>query len=230
MLRINIDKKSYGKSSVDCSPICMCMPCNDNIHAIQTTIRPALHSPFLITMLLLSSMVIRVMAQEINLNPDDERNKQTVTVKLYDTNEGDFLLDLPLTFHVNLDNILFMIVGSDDALEGSRTVWMFDRTVDLNAFLKQNRNIGVTKGFKKNNRELVRFYEQSENVEKYVMFERGFERVQASPKPVFFKMKDPSKPMQLKLRFYVATERDGMNLFSSEAGLIKIAVNIQKNN
>ena len=181
-------------------------------------------------MLLFSSVTIRGMAQEVNLNPDDERNKQTVTVKLHDTNEGDYLLDLPLTFHVNADNILFMVVGSDDELGGSRSVWLFDRTIDLNAFLKQNRNVGVTKTFKKNNKELVRFYEQSENVEKYILFERGFERVQASPKPVFFKIKDPDKPMQLKLRFYVASERNGMNLFSAEAGLVRIAVNIQKNN
>ena len=171
------------------------------------------------------------MAQEVTLNPDDERNKQTVSVKLYDTNEGDFLLDLPLTFHLNADNILFLIVGSEDRFDRNRSVWLFDKTVDLNAFLKQNKNISASSAFKKHNKELIRFYDQSENIEKYVLFEDGFERVQTSPKPVFFKVKDASKPMQLKLRFYVAsTQRDGTNQLSSEAGLIKITVNIQKNN
>ena len=225
MLRINIYKKSSEKSSVDGVPMQMGTPRKKGWKF------SILYSPFLITMLLLSSMAIRGVAQEINLNPEDERNKQTVTVKLYDTNEGDFLLDLPLTFHVNADDILFMIVGSEDELAGNRSVWMFDKTVDLNAFLKQNRNVGTSKAFKKNNKELVRFNEQSENVEKYILFERGFERVQASPKPVFFEVKDPDKPVQLKLRFYVATaQRDGMSILSSEAGLIRIAVNIQKNN
>ena len=185
----------------------------------------------LITVLLFSGFLFRGMAQEVNLNPDEDRNKQTVTVKLYDANEGDFLLDLPLTFHLNADNILFMIVGSDYELGGNNSVWMFDKTLDLNTFLKQNRNVGATKTFKKHNKELVRFYEQSENIEKYVLFDYGFERVQSSPKPVFFQVKDPAKPMQLRLRFYVASaQRDGMNLLTSEAGLIKIAVNIQKNN
>jgi len=201
-------------------------------HKLTMTIREAF-SPFRLCVLalLLLCLQFRGMAQEVTLNPDDERNKQTVTVKLYDTNEGDFLLDLPLTFHLNADNILFMIVGSEYELGRNNSVWMFDKTVDLNTFLKQNPNIGVSKSFKKNNKQVVRFYEQSENVEKYVLFEGGFERVQASPKPVFFQITDPTKPVLLKLRFYVASTRsNGLNMFSSEAGLIKVTVNIQKNN
>ena len=184
-----------------------------------------------LTLLLLGCWLFRGMAQEVNLNLNDSRNKQTVSVKLYDTNEGDFLLDLPLTFHLNADNILFMIVGSEYDLGRNNSVWMFDKTVDLNTFLKQNPNTGVSKSFKKNNKRFIQFYEQSENVEKYVLFERGYERVQSSPKPVFFQITDPSKPALLKLRFYVASGKsNGLYMFSSEAGLIKIAVNIQKNN
>ena len=187
--------------------------------------------PFALTFLLLSIWLFKGMAQEVNLNWDDTRNKQTVSVKLYDTDEGDFLLDLPLTFHLNADNILFMIVGSEYDLGRNNSVWMFDKTVDLNAFVKQNPNVGVSKSFKKNNKRFIQFYEQSENVEKYVLFERGFERVQSSPKPVFFQITDPTKPALLKLRFYVASGKsNGLYVFSSEAGLIKIAVNIQKNN
>ena len=190
---------------------------------------PSPFRPFLLSLLLLC-WLFQGMAQEVNLNRDDNRNKQTISVKLYDTNEGDFLLDLPLTFHLNADNILFMIVGSEYDLGGNYSVWMFDKTLDLNTFLKQNPNVGASKSFKKNNKRVMQFYEQSENVEKYVLFERGFERVQSSPKPVFFQLSDPSKPALLKLRFYVASGKsNGLNMFSSEAGQIKIAVNIQKN-
>ena len=185
----------------------------------------------LITAWLLWSVIFNGMAQEVNLNQNDVRNKQTVTVKLYDTNEGDFLLDLPLTFHLNADNILFMIVGNESDLGRNNSVWLFDKTIDVNNFLKQNKNVGVSKTFKKHSKTFRRFYEQSDNVEKYVLFDRGFERVQAAPKPVFFKLKDPTKPATLKLTFYVVSEKnDGMQVFSSEAGVIKIVVNNLKNN
>ena len=171
------------------------------------------------------------MAQEVTLNPDDRQNKQTVVVKLYDNDAGGYLLDLPLTFHYNRDNILFMIVGNDTDLGMNNSVWMFDKATDLNNFLKQNRNVTVTKPFKKQIIRLARFFEQSENIEKYALFDQGFESVQSAPKPVFFRMTDPNKPAQLRLKFYVAIDKnDGTRMFTSEAGAIKITVNLQKNN
>ena len=102
-----------------------------------------------IIVLLVSGWFCRISAQEITLNADDKQNKEVITVKLYDNSEGGFLLNLPLTFHLNKDNILFMIVGDENELGRNAAVWMFDKTLDLNSFLKLNKNTGATKTFKK---------------------------------------------------------------------------------
>ena len=170
------------------------------------------------------------VAQDINLDANDSRNRQTVTVKLYDNNEGSFLFSLPLTFHLNKENILFMIVGDDRELGVNNAVLMLDETTGLNEFLKQNKNVVASKLFKKQNVRLVRFYDKSENVEKHAFFEHGFESVMASPKPVFFRIIDPSKPALLKLKFYVTSSKgDGLHTLTSESGQIKIIVHIQNN-
>jgi len=176
---------------------------------------------------MLSSCLYGATAQEISLNAQDSGNKQSVVVKLYDNNTGGYLLDLPLTFHLNQKNILFMIVGDGNGTGAGNSVWMFDKTILLNDFLKQNKNVATAKTFNKQCVRLDSFFDQSENVEKYTFFDRGFEWVQASPKPVFFQVKDPSKPVKLKLKFYTALERnDQMQELNSEAGIIKITINI----
>ena len=183
----------------------------------------------LLTILLSGSLLCGGMAQEISLNPNDSGNKQSIVVKLYDTNEGGFLLNLPLTFHLNRKNILFMIVGDENGTGTNNFVWMFDKTIPLSDFLKQNKNVVASKTFKKYSVRLESFYEQSENVEKYTFFDRGFECVQASPKPVFFRIKDSSVPVKLKLKFYVALEKnDQTQALTSEAGIIKITINLIK--
>ena len=180
-------------------------------------------------MLLLSCFSYHGIAEEINLNFKDNGNKQSITVKLYDNNEGNYLLDLPLTFHLNRKNILFMIVGDETGTGSDNSVWMFDKPIQLNDFLKQNKNVVAAKTFKKQSIRLESFYEGSENVEKYTFFDRGFEWVQLSPKPVFFQVKDPSKPVKLKLKFYVSSEQnDRTQALTSEAGIIKITINILK--
>jgi hypothetical protein len=74
---------------------------------------------------------------------------------------------------------------------------------------------------------LESFFDQSENVEKFIWFDNGFEQVQASPKPVFFKVGDPSKPVVLKLRFYTSFEKnDRTHDLTSEAGIVKITINM----
>jgi hypothetical protein len=180
-------------------------------------------------LLLFSGWVWKAAGQEINLNVDDKENKQVISVKLFDNNEGGFLLNLPLTFHLNKDNILFMIVGDENELGVNTAVWMFDKPTDLNIFLKQNKNTGVTKTFKKQVTRFERFYEQSDNIEQFALFDHGYETVQAAHKPVFFRIKDPSKPVLLRLKFYVTSGKsDGMKMFTSETGTVKITVNTQK--
>jgi len=167
------------------------------------------------------------MAQEIRLNGNDNRNRETVSVRLYDNNEGNFLFEFPLTFHITQNNILFMFVGDDNGINGNNALWMFDKTVSLNDFLKKNKHIAAAKTFQKQLNRLESFFDQSENVEKFTWFDHGFEQVLASPKPVFFKVGDPSKPVVLKLKFYTSLEKNNNSTeLSSEAGLVKITINL----
>jgi len=185
---------------------------------------------FVLNGLLLNGFLCTVVAQDISLDANDSRNRQTVNVKLYDNNDGGFLFSLPLTFHLNKENILFMIVGDDNELGVNNAVLMFDKTVGLQEFLKQNKNVAASKTFKKQNARLIRFYDQSENVEKHAFFDHGFESVTAAPRPVFFRIKDPAKPALLKLTFYVTSFKgDGVHTLTSESGQIKITVNLQNN-
>jgi len=166
-------------------------------------------------------------AQEIRLNGKDDRNREMVSVRLYDNNEGNFLFELPLTFHITQNNILFMIVGNDNGITGNNAIWMFDKTVPLNDFLKRNKQIGTAKSFKKQMNRLESFFDQSENVEKFTWFDNGFEQVLDSPKPVFFKVGDASKPVVLKLKFYTSFEKnDRSQELTSEAGIVKITINL----
>ena len=166
-------------------------------------------------------------AQEIRLNIKDSRNRETVSVRLYDNNEGNFLLELPLTFHITQNNILFMFVGDNNGITGNYAVWMFDRTVLLDDFLKINKHIGTAKSFKKQMNSLESFINQSENAELYQSFDNGFEQVQSSPKPVFFKVGDISKPVVLKLKFYTSFEKSNRSHeLTSEAGIVKITISV----
>jgi len=185
---------------------------------------------YALVLALMGGWLSKATAQEVNLNQDDSRNRQTVTVKLYDNNEGGFLLDLPLTFHLNKDNILFMIVGDDNSLGINNSILMFDQAVALTGFLKKYKNMAASKTFKKQSARLERFFDQSENIEKHAFFDNGFESVSSSPKPVFFRIIDPSKPAQLRLKFYVASSKgDGVHTLTSESGQVRITVNLQKN-
>lgn len=177
----------------------------------------------------LLTVAFNAVAQDIQLNVKDRNNRETVSVKLYDNNEGNYVLDLPLTFHISSNNILFMIVGDDNGISGENAVWMFDKTVPLNDFLKSNKQISASKTFKKQLNRLESFFSQSENIEKHTWFDNGFEFVQDNPKPVFFKVIDPSKPVVLKLRFYASSENNNRTqVLTSETGIAKITINIKK--
>ena len=181
----------------------------------------------LLRVLVLVLLCAQATAQEIRLNTKDARNRETVSVKLYDNNEGQYLCEVPLTFHITQNNILFMFVGDDNGVKGNNGIWMFDKPVSVSDFLKKNKQIGTGKAFKKQINQLESFFAQSENVEKFTWFDNGFEQVQMSPKPVFFKVKDTSKPVVLKLKFYTSVETNARTTeLSSEAGVVKVTINL----
>ena len=178
-------------------------------------------------LLMLSCLLCRATAQEIKLDSKDNRNRESVSVRLYDNNEGNYLLELPLTFHITQNNILFMFVGDDNGITGNHAVWLFDRPVPLNDFLKINKQIGTAKAFKKQMNRLESFFAQSENVDIFTPFDNGYTQVQSSPKPVFFKVSDTSKPIVLKLKFYTSFEKaDRSQELTAEAGTVKITINL----
>jgi hypothetical protein len=184
---------------------------------------------FIITAILFLCVIFGGMAQEVQLNGKDRNNRESVSVKLYDNNEGHFLLDLPLTFHITSNNILFMIIGSDNGISGSNAVWMFDRDMSLADFLKRNKGVTTSKSFSKQLKRIESFYNQSDNVDRYTYFDNGFDFVQGTPKPVFFKVNDPTKPIVLKLKFYTSAENNNRSqVLSSEAGAVKVTINITK--
>lgn len=179
------------------------------------------------TILLICFFTYNATAQEIWLDGKDNRNRETVSVRLYDNNEGNFILELPLTFHITPNYILFMIVGDDNGITGNHAVWMFDKSVSLSDFLKVNKQIGTAKSLKKQINRLESFFDLSDNVEKFTWFDNGFEQVQSSPKPVFFRVRDISKPVVLKLKFYTSIEKpDRSQELTSEAGVVKITLRI----
>jgi len=178
-------------------------------------------------LLMLSCLLSRATAQEIKLDSKDNRNRESVSVRLYDNNEGNYLLELPLTFHITQNNILFMFVGDENGITGNHTVWMFDQPVLLSDFLKINKQIGTAKSFKKQMNRLESFCAQSENVDIFTPFDNGYAQVQSSPKPVFFKVGDTSKPVVLKLRFYTSFGKaDRSQELTAEAGIVKITINL----
>lgn len=169
--------------------------------------------------------------EKIHLNSSDPKNKQTIQVKLYDNDNGSLLMDLPLTFHIMKTverNILFVIVGKEGNEHNFQAVWMFKKTFQLEELLKENRNLRVEKDFKNKNGQIESFYERSSNFH-LIDFHDEFEKVTVTPKPLFFEVKDISKPLELKLKFYISVpdkKDETMQILTAKAGIVKVTIDI----
>lgn len=177
------------------------------------------------------SNISTIKAQEnIHLNSNDLKNKQTIQAKLYDNNNGNFLMDLPLTFHIMKTvgrNILFVIIGKETK-QNPQAVWMFKKPYQLEQLLKENRNLKVDKDFKNKNKHIESFYETTNNLH-LIDFQDDFQKVTCIPKPVFFEVKDINKPLDLKLKFYISlpdNKDETMQILTSKAGIVKVTIDI----
>lgn len=186
----------------------------------------------LILLLILGIGVFSIAAaqEDIRLNVNNPKNKQTIHVKLYDASNGNYLLELPLTFHVMKGkerNILFMIAGKEINKRNPQTVWMFRQAMHLDELLKKNRNLTADKDFKKKHTAIEAFFEHSGNLV-LIDFPEDYEEVRAVPKPVFFQIRDTGKPIELKLKFYVSIpgKDETMQMLTAKAGLVKTTINI----
>ena len=169
--------------------------------------------------------------EKIHLNSSDTKNKQTIHVKLHDIDNGNLLMDLPLTFHImkaEERNILFVIVGKDINKHNSQSVWMFKKDFQLEQLLKENRNLKADKDFKNKNEHIESFYDKSSNLH-LIDFHDEFEKVTTTPKPLFFEVKDISKSFELKLKFYVSVpdkKDETMQILTAKAGIVKVTIDI----
>lgn len=177
-------------------------------------------------------MIFESPAQTIvNLNASESKNKQSADVKLFDNYAGNFLLDLKLTFHITKDNLLFMIVGDERGINDFKTVWMFDENINIKELIKKNKNLIPSKEFKKTHSQVEPILKSTGNVGIYMGFQNNYEFVRSAPKPVFFKIKDLTVPVELKLKFYVSETSDKdvySQILTAEAGTAKITINIIK--
>ncbi|MDR0332276.1 MAG: hypothetical protein LBI15_02320 [Dysgonamonadaceae bacterium] len=167
----------------------------------------------------------------VNLDVSENRQRQTIDVALYDNFNGNYLLDLTLTFYVTQENMLFMIVGGERGINDNKTVWMFDRNINLRELQQRNRNLTFSREFSRAHSRVEPVIESSRNVEIYRRFQTGYEIVQSVPKPVFFNIHNTGVPIELRLRFYVSetSNRDiHSQVLTAKAGTTNITINIIK--
>ncbi len=171
-----------------------------------------------------------VLAQEsVTLNANDPKNKQTIKVKLYDASNGEYLQELPLTFHIMKGkerNVLFMIAGKEINKRNPKTVWMFRKSAYGDELLKLNRNLVFDKQFKKKYSAVDAFYEESDNIS-LIDFQENYEKIDVVPKPIFFQIKDIHAPIELKLKFYISipAKDETIQMLKAKAGVVKITIN-----
>ena len=131
----------------------------------------------------------------------------SVEVRLsdYHKTEGDFLLNLPLTFSIINKNILIVMVGNDASLDYDRSVWGFSTEMDLAELMKTNRNVSAEKSFKKQNTVLNAVLLPCKKMKLYRAFDNGYESVTKNAKPFFFEILNlsPNEPLKFSLQFYV---------------------------
>jgi len=147
-------------------------------------------------------------AQEVKLDYDDPKNRAIIYVKLYDSYNGDFLKEVPLTFHITKDYTLFMIVGDDTDIKEDKILCLFDKTMDLSELKRTDRNLKLSGQFKQNQSKVYSFYEQTANFRLIMPFQNHREYIYNTPRPLFFQVKKEPRRIELKLRFYVATPTD----------------------
>ena len=170
-------------------------------------------------------------AQEVKLNYNDPKNKQTIQASLYDSYNGDFLMYLPLTFHITQDYILFMIIGDETGFRGSTGIYLFDQTMELKEVEKRNRNLEISEKFKKHYKRVSPFFEWTANLEMLSPFQNNCEYIENTPKPLFFQIKNTPNAIELKLRFYIADLSDNdkyIQKLIAESGIVKTTINIIK--
>ena len=171
---------------------------------------------------------ITIAQEDVRLNMNDPKNRQTIYVKLYDAGNGNFLLELPLTFHVMKGeerNILFMITEKKLTKQNPQSVWMFRQSMQLDYLLKLNRNMIVDKQFQNKNTTVESFFEHSGNLT-LIDFTEDYEEIREVPKPIFFQIRDVSKPIELRLKFYVSVpdKDETMQILTAKAGVVKTTI------
>jgi len=143
--------------------------------------------------------------KKIELQPNKPQSMEVRLCDYYKT-EGDFLLNLPLTFSIINKNILVIMVGNDTVLDYERSVWVFSEEVDLADLMKANRNVSAEKVFKKQSAMFNTVLLPCDKMTLYRAFDNGYEVITKNAKPLFFEIQNlsPNQPIRFSLQFYVA--------------------------
>jgi len=164
--------------------------------------------------------------EKVQLSINGE-NRQSINVSLYDSDGGDFLLKFPITFSITDKNILIMMLGNDEYLPNDYKVWIFNYPQNISELINQNRNVGGSKKFIRNNNELLSFLKSNDNIRIYKEFDNGYETIIKSPKPVFLRIINKSKLKEMEFQFYVTlNEKKYPDMFKAKCAPVKIRIQI----
>jgi hypothetical protein len=134
----------------------------------------------------------------------------TFDMQLQEEN-GYHLVNLPVTFLLTNKNILIMLLGNDEPLASRKSVWLFESTQKVKKLLSLNKNVKVTKNFKKSTEDVEPFFKNSDGELQIALykksepvFDNGYEIIQRKIKPLFFEILNNADEVEFYLNFYVA--------------------------
>jgi len=149
------------------------------------------------------------------------------TLALVSDSDGKKLTDLPVTLQLTNKNILIVMFGNGKYLQNNYCVWLFSPEITVKDFLEKNKNVAVSKEFKKSHIRLYKFYggKGFEYIDKY-NFDNGYETIRRNPRPAFFQVTDNT--VELYLYFYVSAtnKKTNLNELITKTKPVKITIKI----
>ncbi|MDR1521463.1 MAG: hypothetical protein LBS28_01165 [Streptococcaceae bacterium] len=154
--------------------------------------------------------------------------------------KGTLLVNLPVTFQLTNKNILIMLLGNDKSLalaDSRRSVWLFESTQKVKKLLNLNKNVKVTKDFKKST-ELNPFFKTPDGIRQIALykktgtvFDNGYEIIQGKIKPIIFEIFNNPEEVKFYLNFYIAeidTKNPYLQTLTAKAKAVTIKLKINK--
>jgi hypothetical protein len=196
----------------------------------RTDYKSARARKIILVILLLCNCLWLSAQKKIELQP---HKPYSMEVRLYDNAKTDdnFLMSLPITLNITDKNILMIMLGNDNVLDGEYSVWLFSEETELAELMKKNRNVSATKSFKNKNTTLNKVLPFHKKLILYRPFDDGYETVKKNTKPLFLELLNPVPNESLKfyLQFYLtAPDKKSPYSFIAKCKPIEIEIIIKK--